>query len=72
MAKLFLLTAIIAIALLVFLSGCTVPGSIVPVCGNNTVELGEQCDSNSSGCAESQVCLNNCSCGIPSPPALPE
>lgn len=61
----------IAIVLLVLLSGCTAPPASPINCGNETLESGEQCDGDTGACPENQICLNDCTCGIPSPPSLP-
>jgi len=69
-----IIVILIALAILaVSMAGCTQPSTpptnTNPVCGNGTIESGEQCDG--TGCANGQTCNNQCKCieSIPGPPA---
>ena len=51
-------------------NGTNGQGGTNPVCGNEIVEAGEECDG--TGCTGDKLCLEDCKCESLAPPALPE
>tara|TARA_Y100000310_G_C20629716_1_gene787962 strand:- start:1291 stop:1503 length:213 start_codon:yes stop_codon:yes gene_type:complete len=64
--------AVLLIFGIVLVGGCVeqpVQEEEQPVCGNEIIETGEECDN--TGCEAGQICTESCVCESLTPPQLP-